>query len=61
MIQAIRDLLTNAGGLQLTPAGLLHPLPAHRAQFCSIRSPCYVSRTIESAALSTETDSPVHS
>jgi hypothetical protein len=27
----------------------------------SIRSPCYVSRTIKRDALATETDSPAHS
>jgi hypothetical protein len=61
MIQMIQHLSPRVEALQLTPAGLSLPVPAHRARSCSTRSPCYVSRTIERAARGTETDSPAHS
>ncbi len=61
MIQAIQHLSVHVEALQLTPAGLTLPVPAHRARSCSTRSPRYVSRTIDRAALGTETDSPAHS
>ncbi len=61
MIQAVQHLSDHVEGLQLAPAGLSLPVPAHRVRSCSIRSPCYVSRTIERAARGTETDSPAHS
>ena len=61
MKQAIQHFLAPVEGLRLTPAGLSLFVPAHRARSCSIRSPCYVSRTIERAARGTETDSPAHS
>jgi len=61
MIEVLQHLLAAVEALQLTPAGLTLPVPAHRARSCSTRSPCYVSRTIERAALGTETDSPAHS
>ena len=61
MIQTVQHISAIVEGLQLTPAGLSLPVPAHRARSCSTRSPCYVSRTIERAARGTETDSPAHS
>ena len=61
MIKVLQHLLAVVEALQLTPAGLSLPVPAHRARSCSTRSPCYVSRTIERAALGTESDSPAHS
>jgi len=61
MIQAVQHLSAHVEGLQLTPAGLSLPVPAHRARSCSTRSPCYVSHTIDRAARGTETDSPAHS
>ena len=61
MIEIGKHLLAEIEALQLTPAGLSLPVPAHRARSCSIPGPCYVSRTIERAALGTETDSPAHS
>ena len=61
MTHTIRQLLAIIETIQILPAGLSLPVPAHRARSCSIRSPCYVSRTIERAALDTETDTPVHS
>ena len=60
MIQAIQHLSARVEALQLTPAGLTLPVPAHRARSCSTRSPRYVSHTIGRAALGTETDSPAH-
>ena len=56
----VQHLSTYAEELQLTPAGLSLPVPAHRARSCSRRSPCYVAPTIERDALGTETDSPGH-
>jgi hypothetical protein len=60
-----KHLLDLVRALRFTPAALSLPVPAHRVRSCSIRSPlvvpCYVSRTIERAALGTETGSPVHS
>ncbi len=61
LIQIVQQLLEHVGTLQFTPAGLSLPVPARRARSCSTRSPRYVSRTIERAALGTETDSPVRS
>jgi len=61
MIQTDEKFPAYFAALQLTPAGLSLPVPAHRARSCSTRSPCYVSHTIERAALGTETDSPAHS
>ncbi len=61
MNQAVQHLSSYVDALRFTPAGLSLPVPAHRARSRSIRSPCYVSRAIERAALGTETDSPVHS
>jgi hypothetical protein len=61
MIQAVQQLLANVEALQLTPDGLSIPVPAHRARSRSTRSPRYASRTIERAALGTETDSSVNS
>jgi len=55
MIEIGQHLLAEVETLQLTPAGLSLPVPAHRARSCSTRSPCYVSHTIERAALGTET------
>ena len=61
MVPAFQHLMANVEVLQLTPAGLSLTVPAQRARSCSTRSPCYVSHTIERAALGTETDSPTHS
>ena len=61
MKQAIQHFLAPVEGLQLTPAGLSLSVPAHRDRSCSTRSPCYVSHTIDRAALGTESDSPAHS
>jgi hypothetical protein len=61
MIHMIGQSSVSVDGLQLTPAGLSLPVPAHRVRSCSTRSSCYVSHTIERAALGTETDSPAHS
>jgi hypothetical protein len=61
MKQAIQHFLALVEGLQLTPAGLSLPVPAHRARSCSTRSPCNVSHTIERAARGTVIDSPAHS
>ncbi|RLA32060.1 MAG: hypothetical protein DRR11_09240, partial [Gammaproteobacteria bacterium] len=61
MIRIIVAFLAKVEMLQIAPAGLTLPVPAHRARSCSTRSPCYVSRTIERAARGTETDSPAHS
>jgi hypothetical protein len=61
MNQMVQQLPVHVEGLQSTPAGLSLPVPAHRARSCSIRSPCYVSRTIERVVLGTDTDSPAHS
>jgi len=61
MIKVLQYLLAAVEALQLTPAGLSLPVPAHRARSCSTRGPCYVSHTIERAVLGTETDSPAHS
>jgi len=61
MIQAVRHLLAHVEGLQFAPAGLSLPVPIQRARSRSIRSPCYVSRTIKRAARGTETGSPTHS
>jgi hypothetical protein len=61
MIQAVQHSTILVDTLRFTPAGLSLPVPAHRARSCSTRSPCYVSRAIERAALGTETDSPGHS
>ncbi len=61
MIRMDAVFSTKVKGLQSAPARLSPPVPAHRARSCSIRSPRYVSHTIERAALGTETDSPAHS
>ena len=61
MIQVVPHITALVDASQLAPAGLSLPVPAHRARSCSTRSPCYVSRAIERAALGTETDSPGHS
>jgi hypothetical protein len=61
MIQMVAAFSARVEGLQFAPAGLTLPVPAHRARSCSIRSPRYVSHTIERAARGTETDSPAHS
>jgi len=61
MVQAFQHSLVCVEVLQFAPAGLTLPVPAHRARSCSTRSPRNVSRTIERAALGTETDSPAHS
>ena len=61
MTQADQCFPAVAMALRYAPAGLSLPVPAHRARSCSIRSPRYVSRTIERAALGTESGSPVHS
>jgi hypothetical protein len=61
MFQEDQHLAAQVEGLQLTPAGLSLPVPAHRVRSCSTRSPRYVSHTIERAARGTETDSPAHS
>ncbi len=61
MIHMVRSVLEPAEASKLTPAGLSLPVPAQRVRSCSTRSPRYVSRTIERAALGTESGSPVHS
>ena len=61
MNSVVKQLSVHVEESQVTPAGLSLPVPAHRARSCSIRSPRYVSRTIERAALGIETDSPAHS
>jgi len=61
MTHTIRQLLAIIETIQILPAGLSLPVPAHRARSCSTRSPCNVSHTIDRAALGTETDSPAHS
>jgi hypothetical protein len=61
MTHTIRQLLAIIETIQILPAGLSLPVPAHRARSHSTRSPCYVSHAIERAALGTETDSPAHS
>ena len=61
MAQSVQHVSTVGVALQITPAGLPLPVPAHRARSCSTRSPCYVSHTIERAALGTKTGSPAYS
>ena len=60
-IQMVAIFSAKVEVLQFAPAGLTLPVPAHRARSCSTRRPRNVSRTIERAALGTETDSPAHS
>ena len=61
MIQMVGQISVIVEELQLTPARLSLPVPAHHARSCSTRSPCYVSHTIRRAARGTETDSRAHS
>jgi hypothetical protein len=61
MLQQPQHQSVNVEMLQYEPAGLSLPVPAHRARFCSTRSPCYASRTMERAAPGTETDIHGHS
>jgi hypothetical protein len=61
MIQRVKQQSASVIAFHFTPAGLSLLVPAHRARSRSTRSPRYVSRTIERAALGTETDSPAHS
>ena len=61
MNHTVLQLAVNCEGLQITPAGLLLPVPAHRVRSRSIRSPRYISRTIERDVRGTETGSPAHS
>ena len=61
MVQVVQHSSANVEAFQLPPDELSLPVPAHRARSYSTRSPRCVSRTIERAALGTETDSLAHS
>jgi len=61
MIQTVQHSTILVDTLRFAPVGLLLPVPAQRVRSRSTRSPCCVSRTIERAALGTETNSPAHS